>query len=158
MYPGYDMAPPDARETREARLEIEEFHAEYCWTLDCGDIERWPERITTYQEVRRLDDGDLRVGSRAHVKQKGLAAGDWTVTELEEGRVFAWQSRQPGVRITGRHVVSAEPGGGSRLTLQLEITGWLSGVVDALVGRKSRAYVDVECARLAEVAAQPTTA
>jgi hypothetical protein len=54
--------------------------------------------------------------------------------------------------------VSAEPGGGSRLTLQLEITGWLSGVVDALVGRKSRAYVDVECARLAEVAAQPTTA
>ena len=82
---------------------------------------------------------------------------DW-IEVYEEGRVFAWQSRQPGVRITGRHVVSAEPGGGSRLTLQLEITGWLSGVVDALVGRKSRAYVDVECARLAEVAAQPTTA
>ena len=40
MYAGYDMAPADARETRELRLEIEEFHADYCWTLDCGDVER----------------------------------------------------------------------------------------------------------------------
>ena len=123
-----------------------------------SDVEKWPDWIEVYEEVRRTRHGALAVGDSAHVKQKGLAAGDWTVTELEEGQVFAWQSRQPGVRITGRHVVSAEPSGGSRLTLQLEITGWLSGVVDALVGRKSRAYVDVECARLAEVAAQPTTA
>ena len=36
-----------------------------------SDIERWPERIPTYQEVRRLDHGALEVGSRAHVKQKG---------------------------------------------------------------------------------------
>ncbi len=47
MYPGYDMPPPDARETREQRLEIEEFHADYCWTLDCGDVERWPSTSPT---------------------------------------------------------------------------------------------------------------
>ena len=123
-----------------------------------SDVERWPEWIEVYEEVRRARSGDLALGDSAHVKQKGLAAGDWTVTELEEGRVFAWQSRQPGVRITGRHVVSAEAGGGSRLTLQLEMTGWASRVVNALMGRKSRAYVDLECARLAEVAAQPSTA
>jgi uncharacterized membrane protein len=123
-----------------------------------SDIERWPERITTYQEVRRLDGGDLRVGSRAHVKQKGLAAGDWTVTELEPGRVFAWESRQPGVRIVGRHVVAAEPDGGSRLTLQLEMSGWMSGLIAMALGRKSRAYVDLECARLSAVAAEPTRA
>jgi hypothetical protein len=123
-----------------------------------SDVEKWPEWIEVYEEVRREGSRDLKLGDTAHVKQKGLAAGDWTVTELEEGRVFAWESRQPGVRIVGRHVVSAGPAGGSRLTLGLEMTGWASGVVGLLMGRRSRAYVDLECARLTSVAAEPTTA
>ncbi len=123
-----------------------------------SDVEKWPEWIEVYEEVRRAGSGDLRLGDTVHVKQKGLAAGDWTVTELEEGRVFAWESRQPGVRIVGRHTVTAEAAGASRLTLELEMTGWASGVVGLLLGRKSRAYVDLECARLTAVAAEPTTA
>jgi ribosome-associated toxin RatA of RatAB toxin-antitoxin module len=124
-----------------------------------SDVDKWPEWIEVYEEVRReTGSGDLRLGDTVHVKQQGLAAGDWTVTELEEGRVFAWESRQPGVRIVGRHTVTAEAAGASRLTLELEMTGWASGVVGLLLGRKSRAYVDLECARLTAVAAEPTTA
>jgi len=123
-----------------------------------ADVEKWPEWIEVYEEVRRNQAGDLTLGDSAHVKQKGLAGGDWTVTELEEGRVFAWESRQPGVRIVGRHLVSAEPTGGSRLTLQLEMSGWASGIVGLLTGKKARAYVDLECARLTTVAAEPSTA
>jgi uncharacterized membrane protein len=122
-----------------------------------SDVERWPEWIEVYENVSRAEHGELKLGDTAHVKQKGLAAGEWTVTELEEGRVFAWESQQPGVRIVGRHVVDAEPSGGSRLTLQLEMTGWLSGVMGALLGKKSRQYVDLECARLSAVAAEQTT-
>jgi 3-phenylpropionate/cinnamic acid dioxygenase small subunit len=66
MYPGYDMAPADARETREVRLEIEEFHAEYCWTLDCGDVERWPEYFT--------DDAVYRITARENA-DAGLPVG-----------------------------------------------------------------------------------
>lgn len=123
-----------------------------------SDVEKWPEWIEVYEDVSRAGSGDLGLGDTVHVKQKGLAAGDWTVTELEEGRVFAWESRQPGVRIVGRHVVSAGPGGGGRLTLGLEMSGWASVLVGALLGRRSRAYVDLECARLTSVAAEPTTA
>jgi hypothetical protein len=123
-----------------------------------SDVESWPEWIEVYEEVRRAEPGDLAVGASTHVKQKGLAAGDWTVTELEQGRAFAWESRQPGVRIVGRHAVSPEKGGGSRLTLSLEMSGWLSGPIGALLGRKSRSYVDLECARLAAVAAEPAAA
>jgi hypothetical protein len=123
-----------------------------------SDVEKWPEWIEVYEEVRRSGSGALALGDTVHVKQKGLAAGDWTVTELEEGRVFGWESQQPGVRIVGRHVVDAEPGGGSRLTLELEMSGWASGVVALLLGRRSRAYVDLELARLTTVAARPTTA
>jgi carbon monoxide dehydrogenase subunit G len=113
-----------------------------------SDIERWPERITTYEEVRRLDDGDLRVGSRARVKQKGLKAGDWEVSELVEDRAFTWSSRQPGVQIVGRHTVSTDPDGRTRLTLVLQQSGWLSGLVAMALGRKVREYVDLEAEAL----------
>jgi anthranilate 1,2-dioxygenase small subunit len=66
VYPGYDMPPPDARETREVRMEIEEFHADYCWTLDCGDVERWPEYFT--------DDAVYRITARENA-DAGLPVG-----------------------------------------------------------------------------------
>ena len=108
-----------------------------------SDIERWPERITTYEEVRRLDDGDLRVGSRAHVKQKGL----------DLGRRADDVGRQPGVQIVGRHTVSTDADGRTRLTLVLEQSGWLSGLVTLVLGRKVREYVDLEADAL-KVAAE----
>jgi uncharacterized membrane protein len=117
-----------------------------------SDLERWPERIPTYDELRRLDDGDLRVGSRAHVKQKGLAAGEWEVSELVEGETFTWTSRQPGVRLVARHHVTAQADGTSRLTLELEQSGWLSGVVSLFLGRKVREYVDLEAEALKDTA------
>jgi carbon monoxide dehydrogenase subunit G len=117
-----------------------------------SDLERWPERIPTYQELRRLDDGELRVGSRAHVKQKGLAAGEWEVSELDEGETFTWTCRQPGVRLVGRHHVTPEPDGTSRLTLELEQNGWLSGAVTLFWGRKVREYVDLEAEALKDAA------
>jgi 3-phenylpropionate/cinnamic acid dioxygenase small subunit len=66
MYTGYDMTPADARATRELRLEIEEFHADYCWTLDCGDVERWPEYFT--------DDAVYRITARENA-DAGLPVG-----------------------------------------------------------------------------------
>ena len=66
MYPGYDMAPADPRATRELRQEIEEFHADYCWTLDCGDVERWPEYFT--------DDAVYRITARENA-DAGLPVG-----------------------------------------------------------------------------------
>jgi carbon monoxide dehydrogenase subunit G len=113
-----------------------------------SDIERWPERITTYEEVRLLEDGDLRVGSRAHVKQKGLKAGEWEVSELVEDRTFTWASKQPGVHIVARHTVSTDDDGTTHLTLVLEQSGWLSGLVTLTLGRKVREYVDLEAAAL----------
>lgn len=66
MYPGYDMVPPDPRETRDVRLEIEEFHSQYCWTLDCGDVESWPDYFT--------DDAVYRITARENA-DAGLPVG-----------------------------------------------------------------------------------
>jgi anthranilate 1,2-dioxygenase small subunit len=66
MYAGYDMPAVDAKSVRELRLEIEEFHTEYCDMLDRRDLDRWVEffaedalyRIT----ARENADAGLRVG------------------------------------------------------------------------------------------------
>jgi 3-phenylpropionate/cinnamic acid dioxygenase small subunit len=60
------MVPPDPRETREERMAIEEFHAQYCWTLDCGDVESWPEYFT--------DDAVYRITARENA-DAGLPVG-----------------------------------------------------------------------------------
>jgi anthranilate 1,2-dioxygenase small subunit len=82
MYPGYDMPAPDPKTTREARLEIEEFHSAYCWTLDRGALDEWPEyfvddavyRIT----ARENADANLPVGlvyadSKAMIRDRAFA-------------------------------------------------------------------------------------
>ncbi|MDX6358566.1 MAG: hypothetical protein QOH37_1620 [Nocardioidaceae bacterium] len=122
-----------------------------------SDVERWPERITTYQTVERLDDGPLKVGSRTRIKQDKLAAGVWEATEVVAGESFVWTSRQPGVRLVGRHSVTVEPDGGARLTLEIEQSGPMSWMITLLLGRLVRRYVDVESAAL-KAAAEPVHA
>ena len=66
MYPGFEGASADAKATRELRLEIEEFHSAYCWTLDSGALEQWPEYFT--------DDAVYRITARENV-DAGLPVG-----------------------------------------------------------------------------------
>jgi carbon monoxide dehydrogenase subunit G len=122
-----------------------------------SDVERWPERIAVYQTVERLDEGPLRVGSRAKVKQDKLAAGVWEVTDVVPGESFVWTSRQPGVHMTGRHTVTPEPAGGTKLTLTFEQSGPLSWPISLLLGGLVRRYVDAESAAL-KAAAESVTA
>ena len=66
MYAGYDMPAADAKSVRELRLEIEEFHIEYCHTLDRGALELWPEFFT--------DDAVYRITARENA-DAGLPVG-----------------------------------------------------------------------------------
>ena len=43
MYAGYNMKAPDPRTVRELRLDIEEFHTEYCNVLDRNALGEWVE-------------------------------------------------------------------------------------------------------------------
>jgi 3-phenylpropionate/cinnamic acid dioxygenase small subunit len=82
MYPGYDIAAADPRATRELRLEIEEFHAAYCWTLDRGALAEWPEyfaddavyRITARENVDAgLEVGLVYADSKAMIRDRAFA-------------------------------------------------------------------------------------
>jgi uncharacterized membrane protein len=108
------------------------------------DIERWPDWIACYQTVRRLDDGALSLGSQARIKQAGIRPATWTVTELDPGQRFVWESAAPGVRTSAYHAITIDGSGTTELRLGINQHGPLSGIVAGLLGRKIRRYIDSE--------------
>ena len=115
------------------------------------DVERWPERIPTVASVDRLDEGPLRVGSRTRLQQPRLPEAVWTVTDIDEGRSFTWESRSRGVAISADHVV--EPHGDTtRLTLSVSLSGPLAPVGWLMTKGLTRRYVETEAASIRRVA------
>ena len=103
-----------------------------------SDVERWPEWTDTVTSLRLLDPAPLRVGSRAVIEQPRLPRAEWTVTQLDEGRVFVWEATGPGVRTVARHAVEPLDDGRSRATLSVTQEGWLG----SLTGRFYRGLTD----------------
>jgi uncharacterized membrane protein len=107
---------------------------EVVWNLT-QDIEGWPALTPTVTSVERLDEGPLRVGSAARVKQPGQRPTIWTVTRFEPGAVFEWEAKVYGVHTVGRHCVDGEDGA-CRNTLQIDMTGRGSTLLGKLLGRR----------------------
>jgi uncharacterized membrane protein len=108
-----------------------------------SDIERWHEWTPTIISVRRTNPGPFRVGARARVRQPKLPPADWEVTSVIEGRGFDWESRAPGIRVLGRHVV--EPNGtGSRVTLTIQYSGILGDLLGRMLASLNRRYIALE--------------
>ena len=121
-------------------------------------VESWPQTFPTVTTVERLDDGALRVGSRARIKQPGQPHRVWTVTEIEAQRRFAWTTRARGFAMTGTHVLTPTTTGGTANHLRIDIDGPLAGLVAALAGRKLRATLAIENEGFRTAATHPVTA
>ena len=107
------------------------------------DVERWHEWTRSITSIQKLQPGPLVVGSRAHVRQPKLRPGVWTVTQLVQGRSFAWQLRNPGVRVIGDHAVEARDGG-SRVTLSVRFEGAFGGLIGAILKNLNQQYLRLE--------------
>ena len=68
--------------------------ADVVWRLTT-QLADWPSFLPTVQRLERLDEGPLRVGSSARIKQPGQPAATWIVTRLDPGREFIWQAIRP---------------------------------------------------------------
>jgi carbon monoxide dehydrogenase subunit G len=124
---------------------------ELIWRLTT-QVDDWPTFLPTVQRLKRLDAGELRVGSAARIKQPGQVSAVWTVTRLEPPREFAWETSRMGLRMTGRHLLE-RAGAGTRMTLVLEVTGRAAGVVSTLFGGMMRSSLRRESAGFARRAA-----
>ena len=108
------------------------------------DVQRWPEWTDSMAEVRWHQGAAVSVGSRARVKQPGMPALTWTVTALDGGHGFTWQTSSVGVATLGTHAVEPLGDGRSRLTLGLRQSGALAGLIGMLTGSRTRRYVQME--------------
>lgn len=121
------------------------------WSLTV-DVERWPEITpTTITAVRRLDDGPLRVGSTARLRQPLQRPRVWTVVELVEEERFVWEAKLATVRMRGEHVL-APTAEGCTNTLALELTGPGSGLLGRMLRRRFAEVLATENAGFARVA------
>lgn len=113
------------------------------WDLTV-DIARWPAFVPTMRRVEPLDPAPLEVGDRARVKQPMQPARVWTVTALEPGRRFTWQSRRGSMTWTAEHEITEVDDGRCRNTLRFEATGRGTGLFALLLGAAVRRAIDIE--------------
>jgi uncharacterized protein YndB with AHSA1/START domain len=107
------------------------------------DVERWPEWTASMTRVERLDREPLRVGSKVRIKQPKLAAAVFEVTDWRPARSFDWVTSNAAVTALARHLIDPVAGG-SRVTLSVEFSGPLGGLVAWLYGGLTRRYVRME--------------
>ena len=80
----------------------------------------------------RARRGHFAVGKRFAIKQPGMSKLDWKVTEIDPGLSWTWVQRSPGVNVSARHHVIAQPGGRTLVRQQLDQRGraWRPGRAD----------------------------
>ena len=115
-----------------------------------ADVESWPDWSPTMDAVTREDDGPIRPGSTARVRQPKLRPATWVVDRATPDSAFVWHTAGPGYRVMATHLLKAHPGDENRTTVLLGVamTGPLGPVLWALTGRTARRYLDEEAAAL----------
>ena len=140
---------------------IEQVHIdappERVWAV-VKDVERWPDWSPGTRSIKRLDDGPFALGSHAKVTMKGTRGLRWTVTALDEGRSFTWETdMMPGAHIVAEHIVEPRDGG-SYVTLTLVTAGTGAAIVAPFLDPFSRKNVKAEAQGLKRLCESSATA
>ena len=90
-----------------------------------SDIEAWPRRIETVDEVELLTPAPITKGSQVRLKQPKLPEGTWDVTAWDAPSYFEWTQKTTGITSVAGHRVEALGEGRARLTLTLDMRGFL---------------------------------
>jgi uncharacterized membrane protein len=109
-----------------------------------SDVERWPDWTDSVTSLAGLDGPALAIGKRFAIKQPGMQKLVWKVTEIDPGSSWTWVQRSPGVQVTARHWVTAQPGGGTLVRQQLEQRGALGSLVGRLMVKKTKRFLELE--------------
>lgn len=120
---------------------------EAVWEI-LSNVVRWPEWLPTVNSLEPLGSDALLIGSRYKIHQPGLSPAVWVVTEFDPPKRFVWESRMPGVVSLGDHVIENVDDGTVKVTLRLEFSGFLSGVVAGFYGSLTQRYIEKEAQTL----------
>jgi uncharacterized membrane protein len=109
-----------------------------------SDVQRWPEWTASVTSLVGKDGANLAVGKRFSIKQPGMSKLVWKVTDIEHGSSWTWVQHSPGVRVTARHWVTAQPDGRSLVRQQLEQRGVLGALVGRIMIKNTKRFLELE--------------
>ena len=109
-----------------------------------GDLEAWPQRIETVDEVELLTPAPVGEGTRVRLKQPKLGEGIWEVTAWDAPSYFEFRQQSGGITNVAGHRVEALEEGRSRLTLTLEMQGLLVPVFGRIFKGLTNRYMTTE--------------
>ena len=108
------------------------------------DLEAWPRRIETVDEVELLTPAPITKGSRVRLKQPKLGEGIWEVTVWDAPSYFEWTQKTAGITSVAGHRIEAIGEGRARLTLSLDMRGLLILVVALFYKGLTHRYMNLE--------------
>ncbi len=126
----------------EKSIEIDA-HQQRVWDV-LSDLEAWPQRIETVDSVELLTPAPITKGSRLRLKQPKLPEGDWDITVWDAPSYFEWTQRATGATSVAGHRVEALGEGRARLTLTIEMRGFLIPIVALFYKKLTNRYMDLE--------------
>jgi uncharacterized membrane protein len=126
----------------EKSIEIDA-PAERVWAV-LSDLEAWPQRIETVDVVELLTPPPLAAGSRVRLKQPKLPEGIWDVTAWDAPSFFEWTQKTGGTKSVAGHRVEAIGDDRSRLTLTLDMRGFLIPIVALFYKGLTERYMTLE--------------
>lgn len=91
----------------------------------------------------------MTVGSKFRIQQPRLKSAIWTVTEVQTGRFFVWESKSPGIRVVAEHEIKPLSQG-CKAVLRIKFDGLLGFVARWFLGRLTRRYMELESNGLKE--------
>lgn len=94
-----------------------------------SDLAAWPRHIDTVEAVELLTPAPLSQGSRVRLKQPKLPEGVWDITVWDPPSHFEWTQKIGGITSVADHRVEALGDGRARLTLTLDMHGFLIPVI-----------------------------
>ena len=108
------------------------------------DLEAWPQRIETVDSVELLTPAPMAKGSRVRLRQPKLPEGTWEVTAWNAPSYFEWTQKEGGITNVAAHRVEPLGEGRARLTLTLDMRGFLVPVFGRIYKGLTNRYMHLE--------------
>ena len=109
-----------------------------------SDLQAWPRRIETVDEVEPLTPTPITKGSQVRLKQPKLPEGTWDITIWDAPSYFEWTQKTSGITSVAGHRVEALGDGRARLTLTLDMRGVLIPVMALFYKGLTNRYMNLE--------------
>ena len=109
-----------------------------------SELEAWPQRIETVDIVELLTPAPINKGSRVRLKQPKLPEGTWDITVWDAPFYFEWIQKTGGITSVAGHRVEALGADRARLTLTLDMRGFLIPIITLFYKNLTNWYMNLE--------------